>query len=204
MKYSSSDLKALTTIEAAVLVPALQAGAFGLIVAVIGGTVAWITGSNALRWALLSGGVAGLAAFGTGIAVWRDAIYRANQAANAPVYQVETPRLKLSIDWDEGRAGLFDELNISDQLFITWACGVAGGKSLGENHWTGAANPFSKGQYHSLIDRLIFLGMVRKAGKGKSSGYELTSKGRAVCNALLLRYGDTTHPSDTKYLTGQR
>jgi len=32
-------------------------------------------------------------------------------------------RLKLSINWDEGRAGLFDELEITDEIFISWAAG---------------------------------------------------------------------------------
>ena len=198
---SSGELKALTTLEAGVLIPGLQAGITGALVGVIGGTLAWIGGGDALKWSLLSGAISGLLALWAGFSAWRSAIYQANQQPEpVKVYPVEAARLSLSIDWDEGRAGIFEELQISDEMFITWGKGVASGRSLGENHWTGAKNPFSKGQYHAMLDRLIFLGMVRQAGKGRTSGFELTGKGRAVCNAILARYRQDS-PTGVRYLT---
>jgi len=194
--------KHLATIESAVFVPLLQAGVTGSVAAVIGGSLAAMSGGQFFTWAAVVGGVVFLLAWWGSVSWWRSAINPQPEQAPA-VYQAEATRLKLSIDWDEGRAGLFDELRISDELFITWACGVGSGKSLGENHWTGAVNPFSKGQYHNFIDRLIFLGIVRPAGKGRSSGYELTGKGRAVCGAILARYGrDTIPPANQSYLSG--
>jgi hypothetical protein len=122
---------------------------------------------------------------------WRRIVEGIHGLDNAPmeIYPVET-KLSLSVDWDEGRAGLFDDLDISDALFIEWACGVARGKSLGENHWTGAHNPFSKGQYHAFLDRMVFHGIIRQKGKARTTGYTLTGKGRAITSEVLRRYGD--------------
>ena len=201
MKYSNSDIRALTTLEAGVLIPGLQAGIIGLMIGIVGGTIAMLAGGDLWKWGLLSGAISSLLAFWAGVSAWRDAIYSTTQPEPVQVYQSQA-ELKLSIDWDEGRAGLFDELGITDAQFIAWACGAARGQSLGENHWTGSRNPFSKGQYHAMLDRLLFHNVIKKAGKARNSGYTLSSKGRAVCSAILGRYGDLPSPVRQNYLPG--
>lgn len=199
MKYSTSDIRALTTWQAAVLIPGLQAGVTGLIVGILGGTAAALAGENPLLWGFLSGGLVGLWAWAMGISDWRSAIYQSTQPEPDVIYSSST-KLDLRIDWDEGRSGLFDELNITDEQFIVWACGAARGQSLGENHWTGSSNPFSKGQYHAMLNRLMFHGVIRRSGKSKNQGYELSSKGRAVCSAILKRYESLPSPANQSYL----
>lgn len=196
MSGNQAELRAILSPTAALMIPGGQAVLTGAACGVIGGSLAgMLHWGDSLAFGGLAAGLGFSAGLLHGLAWWRgrvQSIIGEMQAAPAIVYPAETSQLKLSIDWDEGRAGLFDDLNISDDQFITWACGVASGRSLGENHWTGAANPFSKGQYHAFIDRLSFHSVVRQKGKARTSGFELTGKGRAITSEVLRRYGPET------------
>ena len=106
--------------------------------------------------------------------------------------------LKVSIDWNDGHAGLFSEMGIERDQFIAWCIGAAGGRSLGENHWTGLRGPFSKGEYHQFRDELIQRGLIAQRGKYHSSGFQLTGKGRAVCAEVVRRFGGNGNYSPTQ------
>jgi hypothetical protein len=201
----NADLSDAINPTAAILLPVAWAGVSGLAGGAIAASLAVVNHSDSpLAWGGLAAGATFTAGWLYGLSWWSGLVREilgAHEASLAPAYQAETTTLKLSIDWDEGRAGAFDDLHIDDAAFIQWACEVAKGKSLGENHWTGRANPFSKGEYHAMIDRLEYLGFVRLKGKGRTGGYELTGKGRAVCRGIVLKYaGDLPSP----YPAGQR
>jgi hypothetical protein len=204
---SRASLPDAINLTAAVLLPVAWAAVTGLIGFVLCLSIAaWQGAKNALA----IGGMAGALVFGFAwlyaLSWWRGVVERIvnpeGTITPAAAYPLEAPELHISIDWDEGRAGIFDDLNVSDQMFIDWACEVAKGKSLGENHHTGAANAFSKGQYHAMLDRLEYHGFIRIKGKARTSGYMLTRKGEAVCNELLRRYGSLQahYPSERRYL----
>jgi len=192
-----------TNFTEAVLVPGAQALICGVLFALAGVAVyhAWGVRTG---WALFWAGLSGVAFIAWLMVLkrwlsWSDAAVGIMPApVQAVTYPTET-RLHLAIDWDQGRGGLFEELDIDDATFIAWACDVARGKSLGENHWTGKHNPFSKGQYHRFLDRLIFQGVVRRAGRTKNLGHELTGKGRAITDEVLSRYGSPS-PASMAYL----
>ncbi len=107
--------------------------------------------------------------------------------------EVFTP-LKLSIDWNDGQAGLFSEIGISRDQFIAWCVGVGQGKSLGENHWCGSKGVFSKGEYHIFRDELERRGLLRPKGRHHAQGFELSAKGAAVVTEVARRFGDNHSP----------
>jgi hypothetical protein len=187
---------------AAILLPAGQAFVSAL---AIGSTVTSLAILAKAPQPLAIGGVAagvGLgAAWLLGLSWWRERVEGLKPEPEL-VYPAESTQLQLSIDWDEGRAGIFDDLNVTDEMFIQWACEVAQGKSLGENHHTGSAGAFSKGAYHQFVDRLEFHGFVRQKSKARTAGLMLTGKGRAVCREVLRHYGahDGTSPTRQRYL----
>lgn len=200
------DLRDILSPTAALLLPGGQAVLIGFASGTMIGSLALMfSWGDPVLYGSLSGAIGFSAGLLHGLTWWRErvtGILREAETTTMQVYPAEIPQVKISIDWDEGRSGLFDDLMITDDLFIEWCCGVAAGKSIGENHWTGSANPFSKGQYHNFIDRLESpLGIIRRAGKGKSSGYTLTGKGRAVTGEILRRYG-TPSPALQSYHPG--
>jgi hypothetical protein len=123
------------------------------------------------------------------------------------VYPIETPEpspLKVSIDWNDGRSGVFARMGITRDQFISWCIGVDRGRSLGENHWTGRGAVFSKGEYHQMRDELEDRGILRLKHRHHSGGYELTQKGRAVCAEVARQFGENgSTPPNTRYLPGE-
>lgn len=103
----------------------------------------------------------------------------------APIQKKE--KLHLAIDWNEGQAGNFADLDIEKGLFIAWCCGIDAGKSIGEDHWTGSGGAFSKSQYHKFRDELISRGFLRRRGRHHAQGFELTGKGAALCREVARR-----------------
>jgi hypothetical protein len=108
--------------------------------------------------------------------------------------EVFTP-IKLSIDWNDGQAGLFSELGITQDQFIAWCVGVGQGKSLGENHWCGSKGVFSKGEYHIFRDELERRGLLRPKGRHHAQGFALSAKGEAVVTEVTKRFGDNRSPN---------
>ncbi len=206
MPLHNNDLRHLANYENALLIPAAQAIAVGLSTGLtltfLGTAWGW---SDAME---IGGAAACLTVTGAFLHFRGEWSKRMNSLAgiqpveviqHATTYPQETVSIvKLSIDWDEGRAGLFDDIRIDDETFIAWACGAAQGKSLGENWWTGSHGLFSKGQYHHFISKMIHLGMIRQRGRTYNQGYELTGKGRAVMAEIDRRYGgNVKSPSPT-------
>ena len=111
--------------------------------------------------------------------------------------EIITP-LKVSIDWNDGQAGLFAEMGIQRDQFIAWCIGAAEGRSLGENHWCGSRGVFSKGEYHAFRDELERRGLLRAKGRHHAQGYELTGKGRALAAEISRRFGENGSPYPTQ------
>ena len=192
-----------TSFVSAVVIPSMQALICGVLFALAGVAVyhAWGVRTG---WALFWAGLSGVAFIAWLMVLkrwlsWSDALAGIMPApVQAVTYPTET-RLHLAIDWDQGRGGLFEELDIDDATFIAWACDVARGKSLGENWHTGRHGRFSKGTYHQFLGRLEFQGVIRKRGRAINSGFELTGKGRAITDEVLSRYGSPS-PASMAYL----
>lgn len=209
MPFNSTMSEKAQTIHTNVFIPIMQAIITGLLFALVAVST-WAAWQNVTGWRLFwlalfgSAFLAWLVILGR-LFVWGDALHGIQpKPESVTAFQTETSMLHISIDWDNGRQGVFDDIQITDDQFIQWACEVAQGKSLGENHHTGSAGIFSKGQYHQMIDRLSFMGFVRQKSKAITSGYVLTGKGRAVCDELLKRYGSAPNipPTDQVYLPG--
>jgi hypothetical protein len=118
---------------------------------------------------------------------WIDADHGVQAVPDA----VENPArtYQLNVTWEGGSAGDYMDLGGVDfERFAQWCAGVADGRSLGENHWTGSRGIFSKGEYHIMRDQLEKFGIVRANGRHHASGYSLTSKGRAVTREIARRY----------------
>ena len=98
--------------------------------------------------------------------------------------------VKLDIKWDGRREGMWDELQVERAQLLKWAAGVCGNQSIGEMHW--CPTTFTKSQYHEFRDRLVTRGLVRQRARHYSSGFEVTSKGAAICRGLVDKYGDGT------------
>jgi len=198
-----TDKPTVPTVESGVVVPGLQAVVTGLLcgllACILAGLFHW---GSPWSW----GGVVGAVAV---LLAWL--VFRAEVVERQPGTHREsnndvifTPRrrvyagesaLKLSIDWDSGRSGLFDDLQVSDEMFIAWGCAVASGRSLAEANWTGAAGIFTRSAYHAFLGRMIYHGMVRSRSKAHNQGYMLSAKGEAVTDEILRRYGGTPPPS---------
>jgi len=178
----------------------------GLFLGVLAGTVAALLAwAKPWLWALSVFAIGGAVAWLLLLYWWQRVIEAQNGMTSPEPAVTYRNELRLSVDWDEGRGGLFDDLSVDDATFIAWGCSVARGTSLGENHWTGQHNPFSKGQYHKFLDRLEFQGIVRRAGRSANSPYELTGKGRAIVDELLRRYGGNGNsPAKVAYLQSGR
>ena len=195
MKYNSNDLKALTTITAAVIVPALQAGITGVIIGILGGTVAMLTGASFWTWALLTGAASGLLAWWAAIASWREAVYQAFQEP-PDVQQVETVRLEI-MDLDNANQNWGAWLNLAidadaAKLALTM---LADGKDLSMGALTGRGNPLSRTEFVILRDALIDAGLAYwQNPRAHAQGCALSVGGRAV----LKRYSSRVpaHPQN--------
>lgn len=194
MKYSSSDLKALTTWQAAVLIPGLQAGITGLLIGIIAGSVAWIGGGDALKWAILTGAISGLLAWWAALASWRDAVYQAKQEP-PEVKQVETVRLEV-LDLDNPQPwGHWLNLPIEPGAARQALAMLADGRDLSMAALTGRGNPLSRTEFVTLRDALINSGLAYwQNPRSHSQGCALTIGGRAV----LKRYSNRlpAHPAE--------
>src|SRR3990167_1860369 len=167
-----------------VLIVTGAAAITGLILGIVAWVILWLVGvPGAFLWGAAtwagSTGLAWLWLVGKAIRMLEALAGVEPAPIQAVTYPTET-RLHLAIDWDQGRGGLFEELDIDDATFIAWACDVARGKSLGEDWPTGRHGRFSKGTYHQFLGRLEFQGVIRKRGRAINSGFELTGKGRAI------------------------
>lgn len=205
MKYSSSDLKALTTWQAAVLIPALQAGITGLHIGIIAGSVAWIGGGDALKWAILAGAISGLLAWWAGVTAWRDAVYQATQEP-PKVDQVETVRLEV-MDLDNPQPwGHWLNLTIEPGAARQALTLLADGRDLSMAALSGRGNPLSRTEFVTLRDALINSGLAYwQNPRSHSQGCALSVGGRSV----LQRYSNRlpAHPQngnggEVKLITG--
>jgi hypothetical protein len=178
------------SMETAVLIPLLQAIVTGTVLSVLTGFIVTMVGNERyIEWSII--------VFLVSISFGWFA-YRAqwsglpNDSLPNQEYQVETQSVSLALTWDQGKQGEWID-GLDWIKFSTWAVAVFRGTSMGENHWTGSGNLFSKGEYHRMIDILQSKGIVRMKGKHYSSGYELTGKGRALCRGIESQYGAPTH-----------
>ena len=186
MKYDTNDIKTLTTIRAAVLIPALQAGITGLIIGLLGGSLAMLAGASFWKWALLSGAASGLLAWWAALASWRDAVY---QAKNEPgkkqvenVVRLEVLALDTPQPW-----GSWLNLAIDPEAAREALAMLAYGKDLSMGALTGRGNPLSRTEFVILRDALIDSGLAYwQNTRSHSQGCALSVGGRAV----LRRYTD--------------
>lgn len=187
MKYETHDIKTLTTIRAAVIVPALQAGITGLIIGVLGGSLAIITGAPFWKWALLAGAASGLLAWWAALASWRDAVYQAKNE-QTEVKQVETVRLEiLDLDNPNQNWGAWLNLAIDPEAAREALTMLADGRDLSMGALTGRGNPLSRTEFVCLRDALIDSGLAYwQNPRSHSQGCALTIGGRSV----LRRYAD--------------
>ena len=102
----SDNTRHLLTPMAAIVLPGGQALVSGFVCGVIGGSLAELAGAPPLPWAGVTFGAVSLYAWAVGLSWWRGAIAPQLQAGTGPGGTSET-KLELSIDWDQGRAGLF-------------------------------------------------------------------------------------------------
>jgi hypothetical protein len=199
------------TVQGGVAVPMLQSVVTGILFAFLVLTGYWLTlGFTAWRlfWFALAAGVfiAWLGALGKW-RTWIDAVVGIDhQQQPTPVYQLETVQTyRLDIRWNDGQAGdWLDGFGTDWPKLRDWFVAVYLGRSLGESHWCGARAPFSKGEYHIMLDRLNEQGIIRARGKHHAQGYELTARGRAVARAFAERYHemDANSPTSQRYLPG--
>lgn len=76
---------------------------------------------------------------------------------------------------------------VTEEEFITWCNQVTAGSSLGENHWCGSGNLFSKSVYIRFRDLMERRGFVQAKGRHHSQGFELTDLGQAVLSHVANR-----------------
>jgi hypothetical protein len=105
--------------------------------------------------------------------------------------EIPPEKLHLSIFWNDGHSGIFRKIGVSEDQVIDWCLGAHLGKSLGEVHWCGNGNVFSKPKYLKFRDLLISDGFIRQKGEFHTSGYELTGKGKALCREVYRRAAPT-------------
>ena len=90
--------------------------------------------------------------------------------------------------------GQFLDLPAEPGQLITLADGLVNGLSLSEGSWTGSGAPFSRSQFRTLRDALIYSGLARwKDERYRAQGVILSPAGRAV----MRRFASM---SDTKAL----
>lgn len=200
MRYQTQDVKILATIRAAVIVPLLQAGVTGLIIGILGGTVAMLAGASFWTYGLLAGSISGLLAWWAALASWRDAIY-----ATSPPLQpaaVETVRLQvLDLDSPQQAWGAWLNLPIQPEAAKEALILLASGKDLSMGALTGRGNPLSRSEFVALRDALIDAGLAYWINpRSHSQGCGLSVGGRAV----LRRYAhpDRAIPQPGQEMTG--
>lgn len=186
----------------AVVVPLFQAALTGFLASVAAGTVAILAHwQDPLTTACLVLAVVTLAAWLIFRAEAVDRLHPRPVVKAEPVQVYQSVTHTLALSWNDGHTG--EWLGLQDwEKFRDWAIGVSSGQSLGESHWTGRTAPFSKGEYHQMIDRLLERGIIRMRGKYHAQGYELTGKGRAVTGEITRRYGNLPSPTNHRYLAG--
>lgn len=87
---------------------------------------------------------------------------------------------------DNGHLSVMNyELPANDAQLTAFAEGVTNGVSLAEANWTGAANPFSKSEYHAFRGELIRRRWVTPSNPNSSfHGFEMTRVGRVVMREI--------------------
>jgi hypothetical protein len=173
----------------AIAVPTLQACVTGILTAATAGSLAIVANHDPLTYATLGGSLGMTLSW----LYFRHEWYlRVNPQPLPPIEPMRSFPLEtvvthqLALTWNEGKAGSW--LGVEDwEKFVDWAISAYQGASLGESHWCGARAPFSKGEYHLMLDKLLEQGIIRTRGKYHAQGYELTAKGRAVCGELSRR-----------------
>ena len=92
--------------------------------------------------------------------------------------QVGEPVTELSaiIEQEDGYTRMVrDKLNIDPALINEWAKGIAVGKTLAVNTWTGKGNLFTRAEYDNLLATLSDMGLAENIA-GKS--WQLTHTGK--------------------------
>jgi hypothetical protein len=173
------------TLETAVLIPLIQAVVTGTLLSVLTGiTVTIFWNERSIEYALVVFAVSSVLGWFAYRADWS----RKPMLEPELTQEFQNETVSLALTWNDGQAG--EMLYGVDWVkFSTWAVAVVRGKSMGENHWTGTDAVFRKGEYHRMIDNLLEKGIIRRKGQHHSIGYELTGKGRALCNGIERQRG---------------
>jgi len=196
-------------IESGVLVPVLQACVTGLLAgcAVLAGGVMW-------RWQYTFPGsslVACVVVFASWLFFRVEVGRRLDVASGVTLNQTpgETPAgqpepirgFQLEVDYNEGRAGDYLSFGVEPERFTAWCQGVASGRGLAEDSWTGSAGLFSKSEYRQLREQLVERGFLRLRGKHHSQGFQLTGKGKALTSgvARARAHASNTPENDTTW-----
>lgn len=111
----------------------------------------------------------------------------------------------IRIDYNEEHTGDYiglGAIGITPDRFFEFLEGCAQGTSLGENHWTGRGNLFSKAEYHRLRNLLIKRGYLEARGRHHAQGYEWGRKGVALLNRFEHRVIQDNHSPTTRILAG--
>jgi hypothetical protein len=97
--------------------------------------------------------------------------------------------IELSVQIHEQGRGprhLFEDVDVSEAAFRTWARSVVNGRSLSVSSWTGKGKPFSRGDYEALLDVLTEARVVEWVNpKATSQGRQLTRMGKAALTEWL-------------------
>lgn len=182
-----------TSIDAAILIPLLQGCIGGLFLGAAAGSVSWATGYGdplpVLGAGCMLGTVAGWFSYRAG---WERRLNRLLGVDDQPQVEaypseVYTPiEYQYNINYNEGRVQDRLFFGIPEDKFRVWCAGVAAGKSLSEDSWSGSAGIFSRSEYRSMRDELLRRGFIRPRGRFHNLGFVLTSKGEALTNGVAL------------------
>lgn len=180
-------------IQDKVIIPLLKSAITAVLVALF--ATSWFIGS--IPWKLFFAVLSGIClASWLALIIPKPMLDRQTLGKVYPMESQDPKPLKVSIDWNDGQAGLFAEMGIERDQFIAWCIGASQGRSLGENHWCGSKGVFSKAEYHAFRDELINRGIIKAKGRHHAQGFQLTGKGRAVCAEVARRFGDLPSPND--------
>lgn len=84
------------------------------------------------------------------------------------------------IDPEHNRVGYFDVPGGTDALYKL-ACGLLAGRTFSEAEWTGAGQPYSRGEFRKLRGELLERGLIIwRNPRAPAQGVELTLAGRHV------------------------
>ena len=151
--------------------PTLAAGSAGMAAGSVAAAAAWMSYRN--DWAYevmyLAGAVDAPQAEGNNV--------NTNTNANTNVVSVHVTQE------DSGGyvKGDFIELPAKPEQLAALAAGLAAGRSLAENLWTGRGKPFSKAEYATLRAELIQRGLAQwRDPETPAQGWELLAAGRSV------------------------